>query len=103
MKVVRVTYTTKAAFAEQNKTNINAVMNELHTMNCAGLNYNVCIGADGQTFSHTAFFETDDDQKILLELPAFKFFGEQLKASNPEVSPKQEQLSLVGSSKDIFY
>ncbi len=103
MKIVRVTYTTKASYADQNKANINTVMNELRAMNCPGLNYHVCLGADGQTFTHTAFFDTDNDQNTLLELPAFRHFGEQLKASGPEVPPKQELLSLVGSSKDIFH
>ena len=102
MKIVKVTYTAKAEYAGQNKANIQSVMNDLQKLNCPDLNYYVCVGPDDKTFTHTAFFKSDDDQKILLELPAFKYFQEQLKASAPEVGPKQELLSLVGSSKDIF-
>jgi len=38
----------------------------------------------------------------LLELPSFKYFSEQLKASIPEAAPKQELLAFVGSSRNIF-
>ncbi len=41
-------------------------------------------------------------QKILLELPSFKHFQEQLKLSVPEVPPKQEFLTLVGASNPVF-
>ncbi len=102
MKIVKVTYTTKAEYAETNKANINAVMQELHEMNHHGLNYHVCVCADGKSFIHTAFFKTDEDNKILLELKTFKHFQEQLKASGLEIVPQQEFLTLVGSSNDLF-
>jgi len=102
MKIVKVTYTTKAEYAEQNQGNIKKVMADLQNLNHPGINYHVCLSADGKTFIHTAFFKSDDDQKTLNELASFKNFQEQLKSSGPEVPPKQELLSLVGSSKDIF-
>lgn len=77
-------------------------MHDLQELNRAGINYNVCLGADGKTFIHTAFFTSDEDEKVLLALPSFKSFQDQLKASGPEVPPKQELLTLVGSSKDMF-
>ena len=102
MKIVRVTYTTTEAYAAQNKANIQAVMSELHAMNIPGMNYNCCLGADGKTFTHTAFFKSEEDEKILLTLPVFMSFQQQLKASGPETPPKQELLALVGTSTDIF-
>src|SRR4051812_13824837 len=102
MKTVKVTYTTKTEFAEQNQNNIKNVMEELQKINNDGINYNACLAADGKTFIHTAFFKTDEDQKALNELPSFKHFQEQLKASGLEAAPKQELLNLVGSSKLIF-
>ena len=102
MKIVKVTYTAKAEFAEQNQGNIKKVMADLEKLNHPGINYNACLSADGKTFIHTAFFKSGDDEKLLLELPAFKHFQEQLKSAGFEVPPKQELLSLVGSSKDIF-
>ena len=102
MKIVRVIYTTKAEFAEQNKSNIKNVMADLQKLNSPGINYHACISTDGKTFTHTAFFKSDEEQKILNELPSFKYFQEQLKSNGFEIPPKQELLTLVGSSKDIF-
>ena len=102
MKIVRVTYTAKAEFAEQNQRNIKNVMADLQKLNHPGINYNVCLSADSKTFTHTTFFKSDTDEKLLLELPAFKHFQEQLKSAGFETPPKQELLNLVGSSKDIF-
>ena len=102
MKIVKVTYTTKAEYSAQNQANIKTVMADLQKINNLGINYNSCMGSDGKTFTHTAFFKTDEDHKVLNDLPSFKTFQEQLKASGPEVPPKSDQLSLVGSSKEIF-
>ncbi len=102
MKIVKVTYTTKAEFAEQNQNNIKNVMTDLQNLSHPGINYNACLSADGKTFIHTAFFNSDEDQKLLNELPSFKHFQEQLKSGGLEVPPKQELLNLVGSSKNIF-
>ena len=102
MKIVRVMYTTHAEFAEQNQSNIKNVMADLQQSAHPGINYNACLSADGKTFTHTAFFRSDEDQKILNELASFKYFQEQLKANGFETPPKQELLSLVGTSKNIF-
>lgn len=102
MKIVKVTYTTKAEFAEQNQTNIKKVMADLKKINHQGINYTACLSADNKTFIHTAFFNSDEDQKLLNELPSFKFFQERLRSSGPEVPPKQELLTLVDSSNNIF-
>ena len=102
MKIVKVTYTTKAEFSEQNQSNIKNVMNDLQNANHQGINYNACLSADNKTFIHTAFFKSDEDQKVLNELPSFKSFQEQLKSGGLEVPPKQELLTLVGTSNNIF-
>jgi hypothetical protein len=102
MKIVKVVYTAKAEFVSTNQHNIQQVMHGLKELNHPGILYHTCLGADGQTFTHTAFFKEEEDQKILLTLRAFKTFEQQLKASGPLVPPKQELLTLVGVSKDIF-
>lgn len=102
MKIVQVTYTTKPEYAEQNARNIQAVMTDLQQLGSPGINYHSCLGADGKTFIHTAFYRTDEDQKVLIDLPSFRHFQEQLKNSGPEIPPKQEQLTLVGSSTSIL-
>ena len=102
MKIVKVTYTTKAEFSEQNQSNIKNVMNDLQNANHQGINYNACLSADNKTFIHTAFFKSDEDQKLLNELPSFKSFQEQLKSGGLELPPRQELLTLVGTSNEIF-
>ncbi len=102
MKIVKVTYTTKAEYAEQNQSNIKNVMDDLQKLNHPGINYHSCLSADGKTFIHTAFFKSEEDEKLLLALPSFKYFQEQLKSAGPEIPPKQELLTLVGSSNNIF-
>ncbi len=77
-------------------------MSDLVKLKHPGINYNVCLSADNKTFNHTAFFNSDEDQEILNDLSSFKIFQAQLKASGPEVLPKQELLQLVGSSTSIF-
>lgn len=102
MKIVKVIYTTKLEYVEQNKINIKNVMDDLQKLNYTGMNYNSCLSADGKTFIHTAFYKSEDDQKLLNELPSFKYFQEQLKLSGLESPPKQELLTLVGTSCAIF-
>ena len=102
MKIVKVTYTAIPGYVEQNQANIQAVMADLKSLNHAGINYNCCLAPDGKTFIHTAFFKLDDDQKILNELPSFIHFQQQLKAAGFIAPPKQELLTLVGSSTNIF-
>jgi hypothetical protein len=102
MKIVKVTYTAKAEYSEQNQTNIKNVMADLQKLNYPGINYNSCLCADGKTYIHTAFFESENDEKLLFELPSFKFFKQQLKLNGLEVPPKQEILGLIGSSNNIF-
>jgi hypothetical protein len=102
MKIVKVTYTTKTGYSEKNQDNIKQVMSDLQKINNRNINYNSCMSADGKTFIHTAFFKTEEDEKVLLGLSSFRTFQEQLKASGPEVPPKQELLTLVGTSTEIF-
>ena len=102
MKVIKVTYTAVPEFAMQNQLNIKNVMNDLQQLNHTGIFYHACLSADEKTFIHTAFFKSEDDHKLLNELPSFKHFQEQLKSAGFEVPPKQELLTLVGSSRNIF-
>jgi hypothetical protein len=102
MKIVSVTYTTKAEYVEQNQHNIQTVMSDLQKTGHPGIFYHTCLGADGKTFTHTAFFEEDEYEKVLFALSSFQTFQQQLKASDPEKPPKPELLTLVGSSSPIF-
>ena len=102
MKIIRVQYTTKPGYAAKNKENITKVMSDLREINNPGIKYGAYLLPDEKTFMHFTQFENDEAHKVLMELESFKTFQTELKASIPEVPPKSEQLSLVGSSYDFF-
>jgi hypothetical protein len=102
MKIVKVTYTAKQEYVEHNQANIKKVMSDLKGIGNPGINYNSCLGADGRSFTHTAFFKADEDEKVLIGLPSFIQFQTELKAGGLETPPKQELLTLVGSSVEMF-
>jgi hypothetical protein len=102
MKIVKVTYSAHPDFAAQNSNNIKAVMNDLRQLNHPGIFYHACLSPDGNTFTHTSFFKSEEDHKLLNELPSFIKFQQELKSNGFEVAPKQEWLTLVGSSAEIF-
>jgi hypothetical protein len=81
MKIITVTYTTKTAFAEQNISNIKNVTTELQKLNYQGLNFNAFLSIDGKTFMLTTFYKSNEDEKVLNELPSFIQYQEELLAS----------------------
>jgi hypothetical protein len=77
-------------------------MADLQVINNPGINYNSCLASDGRSFTHTAFFNSDEDEQVLMKLPSFILFQQELRANGLEAPPKQELLTLVGSSVNIF-
>jgi hypothetical protein len=102
MKIVRVQYTAKPGYAEHNRENISRVMDDLRRLNNPGIKYSSFVFDDEKTFMHLAIFETEEAEKILLELGSFKQFGKELNANGFEIPPKTEHLSLAGSSFEYF-
>ncbi len=102
MKIVRVTYTAKAEYSEQNQRNIQQVMDDLKALHSGNIRYSTTLAPDGVSFMHLTFFQSEDDQQVLLGLPSFRYFQEQLRANGLISPPKQEILTLVGASWDIF-
>ena len=102
MKISRVQYTLQQSFVAQNKQNISKVMEELRSLNNPGIRYSSCVLDDGKTFMHLVICQDEEAFKVIGSLESFKHFQEELKASNPEVPPKPENLTLVGSSYDFF-
>jgi heme-degrading monooxygenase HmoA len=102
MKIVKVTYTVKQDFAEQNSANIRNMMQDLQAAAHPGIRYDVTLAQDGKTFVHTAFFDSEEDQQKLFATPSFRHFQEEMKQSGPEVPPKQEIMTFVGSSYPLF-
>ena len=102
MKIIRIQYTTKPEFAETNKANIQKVMDELKAKNAADVHYSVYILPDGKNFMHYVVMKDEDSNKVIVESESFKNFQNELMASGPEIPPKQEVLTLVGSSYELL-
>jgi hypothetical protein len=102
MKIVRVQYTTRAAFAPINQANIAGIVNELKQLNHPGIKYGCCLLPDGKTFMHFDQFESEEDHELLRSLASFNKFGDELWASGLEVEPKLELLTLVASTADFW-
>ena len=102
MKIVRVHYTTTAEFAPRNQENIQDIVNELKELNHPGIHYSTYLLPDGKTFMHLDHFENEEAHQTLTELNSFKKFDEELWASQLEVEPKLELLSLVAASSKVL-
>jgi len=102
MKIVRVQYTTSLQYASTNQANIRAVVKELKSLNHPGIKYSTYLMPDGKTFMHFDQFENEAAHEVLQGLESFKKFATELWASNLEVEPALELLSLVGSTETFF-
>ncbi len=102
MNAVKVQYTVKAEYVDTNKANIQRVMADLKEIDNPDIKYSAFLLDDGKSFVHLVMRVDDAAQQILSELPSFQEFQRQLKESDIEVAPQAENLTLVGSSWDIF-
>jgi quinol monooxygenase YgiN len=102
MKAVKVQYTVKAEYAATNKDNITKVMADLRELANPGIKYSSFVLEDGKTFVHFGVYADQEALDVVNNLPSFQAFREQLKASGPESPPKGDDLTLVGSSYEIF-
>ncbi len=102
MKAVKVQYTVREDYVETNKKNIQKVMADLREINNPGVRYSAFLLDDGNTFVHFAMYPDEETMAIVSNLEAFQSFQKQLKESQPEVPPKAEDLTLVGSAYEFF-
>jgi hypothetical protein len=102
MKVVRVQYTVRPEFVTTNQQNIAAIVSELKTLNHAGIKYTAWLLPDGKTFMHFDQLESEEAHQVLQSLASFKKFAAELAASQLEVEPRLELLSLVASTENYF-
>jgi hypothetical protein len=102
MKIIRVTYTVKAAFAQQNLENVSKFIADLKLINDPAIRYTAYVGADGKTFNHFAVYQNEEAQKTLFALESFQSFQKQRDESGLEVAPNIEELKLASASYNIF-
>jgi len=102
MKASKVQYTVKTEYSHHNAENIKTVMADLRRINNADIKYCSFMLEDQKTFVHFLITQTEEANKILTGLESFKKFLSELKASEPEIAPRVENLNLIGSSFDFF-
>jgi hypothetical protein len=102
MKVIKITYTVKSAFAQKNQENVQAFLKDLEKINNPALRYIAYLGEDGKTFTHVASYQNDEVQKTLFALESFKSFQRQRDESGLEVQPKVETVEVVAASYPVF-
>lgn len=95
MTSVKVTYTVKPSFVEQNKANINVFINELKESGNADVRYSIYLGEDGRTFTHISLYRTETAQEEFLDMESFKAFQRQRDESGLEAEPSIEVLNFI--------
>ena len=96
MKKVVVRYMTRPDQAEENQRLVKNVFTELEDAGPDGVRYAAFRLADGVTFVHVAFIETDDGSNPLGELAAFSEFQAKI-ADRCEERPSAQDATVVGS------
>lgn len=101
MKAVKVRYTVKPEYVEQNKANIRKVMETLKSQPIEGMLYSSYTLEDGQTFIHINLAKDEATMAKLSEVQEFNDFRKALKESEPITAPESTKLNLVGAGFDL--
>ncbi|MEP4091565.1 hypothetical protein [Reichenbachiella sp.] len=102
MKAVKVQYTVKPEYVEENKENIRKVMDALKSNPIDGMQYSSYTDEDNPgTFIHINMAKDGDTMAKLTDVPEFTTFRMALKASEPVAPPKSTNLSLVGAAFEL--
>lgn len=99
---VKVSYTVKPAFVEQNKKNISAFLDDFKKIKDANFLYNVYLQEDGLTFLHVSMYEDETVQNTVLSIPSFLKFQSERDQSGLNNSHHLEKLQLLGSSLSLI-
>ncbi len=101
MKAVKVQYTVKPEYAEQNKANIRKVMEAIKANPIEGMLYSSYTLEDGQTFVHINIAKDDATMAKLNDVQEFNDFRKALKASEPIAPPKSTKLNQVAAGFEL--
>lgn len=102
MIVVKVTYTVKSGFVEQNKRNIEVFLNDFRELNNDDFRYTAYQVDGTNKFVHISHYKNGDIQKTLLNREPFLEFQKQRDESGLEGQPEIDVMTNVGTSRDIF-
>ena len=101
MQAVKVEYTVRPEYVEQNKANIGKVMDYLRENPIEGMQYSTFIKEDGQSFVHINMARSGEIISKLNDVEAFQNFRKGLKGSQPLSSPSATKLTFVGAGFEI--
>ncbi|NND77856.1 MAG: hypothetical protein HKN39_06705 [Flavobacteriales bacterium] len=101
MKAVKVQYTVKPDFVEQNKINIKKVMDKLKNDPIPGMMYSTYTIDSGNTFVHINMARDGETMLKLNEIEEFGAFRKALKESGPLSPPKQTELDPVAAGFEL--
>jgi len=93
-KIIR--YKLKADRAAENEQLVKAVFRQIHDQKPEGVRYAVYKLADGVSFVHIVFYETEEAHLAFTSLPAFRDFQAQAK-DRFEESPVVSEAEEIGS------
>ncbi|MFT5820832.1 MAG: nitrogen regulatory protein PII-like uncharacterized protein [Crocinitomix sp.] len=94
---VKVEYTVEFGFVEENKSNIQKVMEALQQQPIEGMYYSSqTINDSPNTFVHYNLAKDTETMSKLSELDEFKAFQKALKASKPLSPPQATNMTVVG-------
>ena len=102
MIAVKVKYTVKPEFVEENKKNIQKVMDVLKANPINGMQYSSFTDKENSnSFIHINMAEDEETMSKLNEIEEFKSFRQALKASQPLQAPQASNLEMVGCGFDL--
>jgi len=101
MKAVKVQYTVQTKFIEQNKKNIQAVMEAIKANPIEGMYYSTFQLEDKNTFIHINFTKDEASMQKLGDIAEFNYFRKSLKESSLINPPQQANITFIGSSWEI--
>ena len=101
MQAVKVQYTVKPEFVDENKANIRKVMAAIRENPIPGMLYASFVLDDGQTFVHINMAVDQETLGKIGDLTEFGEFRAALQASEPLSPPASENLSLVSAGFDL--
>ena len=92
---VKVTYTVKLDFVNQNKKNIKKFLEDFRNLP-GQFNYDVYLMADGVTFLHVSSYQNKDVQQTVLNTPSFVEFQKERDLSGLNGTHTVEMIEQVG-------
>lgn len=99
MITVKVTYTVKAAFKNQNQENIRTFMEDFSKLPA---DFRYTVYTTGNTFIHLSNYKNEEIQTTVLNTPSFKSFQQQRDDSGLEIHPQIEVLELAAGTREVL-